>query len=247
MKVSIITVVFNNRDYIRDCIESVIHQDYKNIEHIIIDGASTDGTLEVIYEYEDKITKLVSETDNGIYHAMNKGLDLATGDIIGFLNSDDFYAGKDVVSKVVKAISDKNVDCCYSDLEYVDRSKIGKVVRRWTSRSYEDDLFLKGWHPPHPTLFIKTDIYKKYGHFNVDLKIGSDYEIMLRFFEKYKINSYYIPEVLIKMRAGGSSNRSIAQILKANYECYRAFKINGMKPTPLIIFNKLLSKIKQIV
>ena len=247
MKISVITVVYNNKAVIEDAIRSVLSQNYKDIEYIIIDGASTDGTLNIIDKYKKKISRVVSEKDNGTYDAMNKGLKLATGDIVGCLNSDDFYANNNVISTVAKVFSERKVDCCYSDLDYVSKNKTEKVVRKWKSRYYEDGLFRKGWHPPHPTLFIKKDVYRKYGYFNLDLKIGADYELMLRFLEKHRINSYYIPEVLIKMRIGGSSNRSIMQILKANYECYKAFKINGMKPTPLIIFYKLLSKIKQIV
>ncbi|MCK5706674.1 MAG: glycosyltransferase [Candidatus Aureabacteria bacterium] len=247
MKISVITVVYNNKAVIEDAIRSVLSQNYKDIEYIIIDGASTDGTLNIIDKYKKKISRVVSEKDNGTYDAMNKGLKLATGDIVGCLNSDDFYANNNVISTVAKVFSERKVDCCYSDLDYVSKNKTEKVVRKWKSRYYEDGLFRKGWHPPHPTLFIKKDVYRKYGYFNLDLKIGADYELMLRFLEKHRINSYYIPEVLIKMRIGGSSNRSIMQILKANYECYKAFKINGMKPNLLIIFYKLLSKIKQIV
>ena len=247
MKISLITVVYNNKTVIEDAIRSVLSQNYKDIEYIIIDGASTDGTLNIIDKYKKKISRVVSEKDNGTYDAMNKGLKLATGDIVGCLNSDDFYANNNVISTVAKVFSERKVDCCYSDLDYVSKNKTEKVVRKWKSRYYEDGLFRKGWHPPHPTLFIKKDVYRKYGYFNLDLKIGADYELMLRFLEKHRINSYYIPEVLIKMRIGGSSNRSIMQILKANYECYKAFKINGMKPNLLIIFYKLLSKIKQIV
>ena len=247
MKISVITVVYNNKAVIEDAIRSVLSQNYKDIEYIIIDGASTDGTLNIIDKYKKKISRVVSEKDNGTYDAMNKGLKLATGDIVGCLNSDDFYANNNVISTVAKVFSERKVDCCYSDLDYVSKNKTEKVVRKWKSRYYEDGLFRKGWHPPHPTLFIKKDVYRKYGYFNLDLKIGADYELMLRFLEKHRINSYYIPEVLIKMRIGDSSNRSIMQILKANYECYKAFKINGMKPNLLIIFYKLLSKIKQIV
>lgn len=245
MKVSIITVVYKNKDTIKDAIESVLNQTYKNIEYIIVDGASTDGTVEIIKSYGNKIDKFISEPDNGIYDAMNKGIKLATGDIIGFLNSDDFYASNNVLEKVTNEFIDKKVDSVYGDLVYVDNKDVTKVVRYWKSKPYKEGLFKKGWHPPHPTFFVKREIYEKYGKFRLEFKIAADYELMLRFLEKHKISTAYIPKVLVKMRVGGKSNQSIKNILKANLECYRAWKVNGLKINPVKLLLKPLSKILQ--
>lgn len=245
MKVSIITVVYNNKDTIKDAIESVLNQTYKNIEYIIVDGASTDGTAEIIKSYGNKIDKFISEPDNGIYDAMNKGIALATGDVVGMLNSDDFYVDEFVIEKVVKVFEEKKVDSVYGDLVYVDSNDMNKVIRFWKSRAYRKGLFNQGWHPAHPTFFVKKEIYDKYGTFDLDFKIAADYELMLRFLERYKISCSYISEVLVKMRVGGKSNQSIKNILKANLECYRAWKVNGLKINPVKLLLKPLSKILQ--
>ena len=245
MKVSIITVVYNNEDTIKDAIESVLNQTYKNIEYIIIDGVSTDGTVEVIKSYGDKIDKFISEKDNGIYDAMNKGIKLASGDIVGILNSDDFYANNNIIEKVVKEFEDKKVDSVYGDLVYVNAKDTNKIVRYWKSKPYKKGLFTKGWHPAHPTFFVKKEIYDKYGIFNLDFKIAADYELMLRFLEKYQISNSYIPEIFVKMRLGGESNQSIKNIIKANIESYNAWKINGLYINLFMILLKPLSKLFQ--
>jgi len=245
MKVSIITVVYNNEDTIKDAIESVLNQTYKNIEYIIIDGVSTDGTVEVIKSYGDKIDKFISEKDNGIYDAMNKGIKLASGDIVGILNSDDFYANNNIIEKVVKEFEDKKVDSVYGDLVYVNAKDTNKIVRYWKSKPYKKGLFTKGWHPAHPTFFVKKEIYDKYGIFNLDFKIAADYELMLRFLEKYQISNSYIPEIFVKMRLGGESNQSIKNIIKANIESYNAWKVNGLYINLFMILLKPLSKLFQ--
>ena len=247
MKVSIITVVYNNEDTIKDAIESVLNQTYKNIEYIIIDGVSTDGTVEVIKSYGDKIDKFISEKDNGIYDAMNKGIKLASGDIVGILNSDDFYASNDIIEKVVKTLKEQKVDSVYGDLVYVNAKDTNKIVRYWKSKPYKKGLFKKGWHPAHPTFFVKKEIYDKYGIFNLDFKIAADYELMLRFLEKYQISSGYIPEVFVKMRIGGESNQSIKNIIKANIESYNAWKVNNLKPPFYLPFIKPLKKLRQFI
>jgi len=245
MKISIITVVYNNKDTIKDAIESVLNQTYENIEYIIIDGASTDGTVEIIKSYGNKIDKFISEKDNGIYDAMNKGIKLATGDIVGMLNSDDFYASSDMIKKMVKEFKEKKVDSVYGDLVYVNAENTDKIVRYWKSKPFKEGLFKKGWHPAHPTFFIKKEIYDKYGVFNLDFKIAADYELMLRFLGKYKISSSYIPEIFVKMRTGGESNQSIKNIIIANIESYKAWKLNGLKINPIRMFAKPLSKVLQ--
>jgi len=199
----------------------------------------------MIKKYENYIDYWVSEPDEGIYDAMNKGIKLANGDIIGFLNSDDLYASNKVIEKVVDIFKNKKVDSVYGDLIFVDRNNILKIKRYWRSKSYEKGLFQKGWHPAHPTFFVKKKIYQEYGLFNLNLKIAADYELMLRFLERYSITTYYIPDILVKMRIGGISNKNIMRILQANMECYKAWKINNLKINPLKIFLKPLSKITQ--
>ena len=246
-KISIITVVWNNKETIKDAIDSILSQTYQDIEYIIIDGASTDGTIEIIKSYGDKITKFISEKDKGLYDAMNKGISLATGEVVGILNSDDFYNSNDIIQTVVDEFESKEIDCLYGDLEYVDGIDTSKVIRYWKSKSYVDGLFEKGWHPAHPTFFIKKEFYDKYGTFNLDFKIAADYEIMLRFLLKHKLKPSYINKTFVKMRIGGASNNSISSIIKANLESYKAWKINGLYINPLMFLLKPVSKILQFI
>ncbi|WP_219223184.1 glycosyltransferase family 2 protein [Pedobacter antarcticus] len=247
MKVTIITVVFNNINTIQHAIQSVISQTYKNIEYIIIDGGSTDGTLEKINEYKDQISQLISEPDKGIYDAMNKGVNRATGDIVAILNSDDFYTNEFVIEKVVKKFSESDCDGVYGDLDYVDNVELDRITRHWKSGHYKDGAFLYGWMPPHPSFFVKNDTYRKYGIFNLSLKSAADYELMLRFIHKNKIEICYLPEVLVKMRIGGASNSSLKNRLAANREDRRAWKLNGLTPYFFTITLKPLRKIFQFI
>lgn len=246
MKISIITVVWNNATTIKDAIDSVLSQTYENIEYIIVDGASRDGTVEIIQSYGDKISKFVSEKDNGLYDAMNKGIGLATGDVVGILNSDDFYKSDDILEVVANEFMSKDIDCLYGDLEYVDANDTDKVVRYWKSKPFQEGIFQKGWHPAHPTFFIKREYYEKYGIFNLDFRISADYEIMLRFLERYKLKSSYVNKTFVKMRIGGESNRSITNIIKANIESYKAWKVNGLYINPFMFLLKPLSKVLQL-
>ncbi len=245
MRVTIITAVINNKIYIEDCIKSLLNQTHRNIEYIIIDGGSADGTIEIIKKYENKVTKWISEPDKGIYDALNKGIRLAQGEIIGFLHADDVYASDKVIEKVADIFTKYNVDSCYGDLFYVDKNNPEKIIRYWKSNPYKEGLFRKGWMPPHPTFFVKRKIYEKYGSFNTDFKIAADYELMLRFLGKYKISTYYIPEVLIKMRIGGASNRSLRNLIIKTTEDYRAWKVNSLNKSLYTIPLKNLSKIPQ--
>lgn len=245
MKVSIITAVINSSKTIEDCILSVTNQSYKDIEHMIIDGGSTDGTIDIISRHKNIIAKVVSEQDYGIYYALNKGLKLASGDIVGFLHADDYYANDKVIETVVETFKIKNVDSCYADLQYVDKNNPDKVVRYWKSSDYNYNKFKYGWMPPHPTFFVKKTIYEKYGYFNTNFRIAADYELMLRFLAKYKISAYHIPKVLIKMRMGGVSNRSLKNLLAKNYEDYKAWKANNLKRGFFTIFLKNIVKIPQ--
>ena len=244
LKISIITAVFNNKNTIEDCMNSVLSQSHPDLEYLIVDGGSTDGTLDVIREYEERISKYVSGPDRGIYDALNKGLRLATGDVIGFLHADDLYANDMVIERVASEMVKHNVDSCYGDLLYVDKNNTGRVIRHWKSRPYESGLFKRGWMPPHPAFFVKKEIYGKYGCFDTDFKIAADYELMLRFLEKHKVSTHHIPEVLVKMRVGGASNKSIVNLMRKSSEDYRAMKMHNVGGLATL-FLKNLSKIPQ--
>jgi glycosyltransferase involved in cell wall biosynthesis len=247
MKVSIITVCFNSQDTISDAIKSVLDQDYKNIEYIIIDGKSSDNTLSEIKKFPDKISRIVSEKDKGMYFALNKGIELSTGDIIGILHSDDFFENNHVISEVVRLFQDKDCEAIYGDIQYVSKSNPGKITRSWISGKYKHGLFLKGWMPPHPAFFVKKNIYEKFGLFNTSLKFAADYELMLRFIHKHKIKLSYLPKILVKMRVGGKSNKSIINRIKANIEDRKAWKLNGLRPGLFTLINKPFSKIFQFL
>lgn len=245
MKVSLITVTYNSAETIEDCISSVLSQDYPDIEYIIVDGASKDGTIGLIEKYEDRIAHFVSEPDNGIYHAMNKGIDLCTGRVVGMLNSDDLYADSKVISDVVKAMKESDSDSCYGDLVYIDRLDIGKVVRRWKSGEFNRQKFLSGWMPPHPAFFLRRTCYEEYGKFNLSFKTSADYELMLRMLYKEGVSATYVNRVLVHMRTGGQSNISLKNRLKANREDRRAWKVNELKPGIFTTIRKPLSKLAQ--
>ena len=244
-KISIITVSYNSQSTIKHTIDSVSSQTYKNKEYILIDGASKDWTLDILDFKKDEIDNFVSEPDCGIYDAMNKGIKAATGDIIGILNSDDFYYNQDVLSKVAKVFEETNCDCLYGDLIFVNKGDISKIVRYWKSGKFEKNIMKKGWMLPHPTFFVKKKIYQKYGLYNTSLKRAADYEMILRLLHKEKINIEYIPEILIKMRVGGESNASIWNRLKGNNEDNIAWNLNGLKKPHFIRFIKPFRKISQ--
>lgn len=247
MKISIITATYNSEKTIADTINSVYNQTYKDIEHIIIDGNSKDKTLEIINKTPNRVTKIVSESDKGIYDAMNKGIEFATGDIIGILNSDDFYNSPNIIGDIIDVFKNTKCDAVYGDLEYVSVADTKKVIRFWKSKEYKKGLFRKGWHPAHPTFFVKREIYEKYGKFNLNYKIAADYEIMLRFIEKHRISVAYLPKVIVKMRVGGVSNKGIKNILQANKESYKAWKDNQMNISLIQLLRKPFSKILQYI
>jgi glycosyltransferase involved in cell wall biosynthesis len=245
MKVSIITITYNSADTIEDTIRSVLSQDYSDIEYIVVDGASKDSTLEIIERYRSSISKFVSERDKGIYDAMNKGVAMATGDVIGILNSDDFYADTHVISDIAKTLAQSNSDACYADLVYVDRTATSKVIRTWISGEYRHGDFLRGWMPPHPTFFVKRSVYEAHGNYSLQLRSAADYELMLRFIHKHGIRLSYLPRVITKMRAGGQSNVTLKNRWKANKEDRLAWKMNGLQPGFLTLIRKPLSKLLQ--
>lgn len=242
-EITIVTVVYNSYAMIEDCIRSVASQNYPNIKHIIIDGGSKDGTLEIILKYNSQTLECLSEPDNGIYDAMNKGIGLATGDIVGILNSDDLFADTHSVGRVASAIVEKNADSCFADVVYVDRSDIKKVVRSWQAGPYKKNKFRYGWMPPHPTFFVKRSVYEEFGLLDLDFPLSADYELMLRFLYKHEISTVYIPEVLVKMRTGGTSSPGVYTI-KSILENYRAWKVNGLCYPPTMLI-KPFGKISQ--
>jgi len=243
-KISVITAARNDSDTISTCIKSIQSQTI-SVEHIIIDGGSTDSTLEIIEEYKSEIALVISEPDNGIYDAMNKGLQLVSGDIVGILNADDFYVDSTVLEKVANAFADKKVDSCYGDLVYVDSKNTNKVFRYWQAGEFKPQKFYHGWMPPHPTFFVRRHVFHKHGLFNIDLGSAADYELMLRFLLKNRISTEYISDILVKMRFGGVSNASLKNRMRANKMDRRAWEINGLKPYPWTLWMKPLRKIPQ--
>ena len=244
-KISIITVCFNSQNTLRQTIESVNSQDYNNIEYIIIDGESTDNTLKIIQECDEMIDYFVSEKDNGIYDAMNKGIKAATGNIIGILNSDDFYNSTKVISDVVSAFVEHQCDSVYGDLVYVKEKNTKKIVRYWQSGEFTIKKLKQGWMLPHPTLFVRKFMYDKFGLYDEKLKNAADYEMILRLLYKHNISVSYLPKTLVRMRQGGQSNLSISNRLKANKEDSTAWTKNQLNKPILIRFKKPLLKIKQ--
>lgn len=245
MTISIITVTYNSAATLESTILSVVQQTQPNVEFIIIDGGSTDGTLEIIEKYKVSISKFISEPDNGLYDAINKGIKLAEGEVIGILHSDDIYIHHKVLENYARVFERENCDAVYADLYYVERDNIEKVTRKWKSGSYKQNSFVKGWMPPHPTFFIRKRIYEQFGTFNTTLKSAADYELMLRMIHKHKISLRYLPEFTVKMRVGGKSNASVQNRLNANMEDRKAWEINGLTPKFYTIYLKPLRKIFQ--
>lgn len=245
--VSIITVCFNSEKTIEDTIKSVISQNYDNIEYLIIDGLSTDNTLDIVRKYNEKSDikfNIISEKDDGLYDAMNKGIKLCNGEIIAIINSDDFYTDENVISDVVKQFKTDNAEIVYGNLNFVDEQDKYKIVRKWIAKSGK---FNQGWNPPHPTTFVKKSVYDKFGVFETKFKIAADYDILYRFIEKYKVKTSYINRYLVDMRMGGESTKSIKNIIKGNREIAQSLKENGAKNNNLIVFKRLIKKVNQFV
>jgi len=246
MIVSIITATFNSSTTIKDTLTCIRQQDYHAIEHIIVDGSSTDDTLKIIGQFPH-VAKIISEKDEGIYDAMNKGIAAASGEIIGILNSDDVYVHESVLSKIVSVFENDAIDVCYADLLYVQQHDLNKVVRTWKSGIYKPVSFHRGWMPPHPTVFVRRRVYDQVGHFNTSLKSAADYELMLRIFVKYNFNIHYIPEFIVKMRIGGISNASFRNRVTANKEDRKAWKINDLHPRFFTLYLKPIRKLTQFL
>ena len=245
MKISVITVCYNAAATIEDAVRSVASQDHPDVEHIVIDGGSRDGTQAILERNKARISRLVSEPDQGIYDAMNKGIALATGDVVGFLNADDWYAHPGVLSKVAAQFAQAEVDACYADLVYVDQDDPARVVRYWTSRPYRDGLCERGWMPAHPTFYVRREIYRRHGGFDTRYRLQADYEICMRLLAVKHIKAVYVPEIWVRMRMGGATNRSIRNVWRGNLEAYRAARESGLRVSPLFILQKLLSRVPQ--
>ena len=250
MKLSIITITYNSEKTLRDTINSVLKQSYQNIEYLIIDGCSSDKTIAIIKEYEPFFKgrlKWISEPDKGIYDAMNKGINMATGDVIGILNSDDLFFNNNVLQDIVNTFTTKEIDCLYGNLIFVDVLNTNKVIRTWQGSQHFQNSFLKGWHPAHPTFYVKREIYKKYGVFDTSFDVSADFELMLRFIEKYKITNLYLDRYFVKMRMGGESTGSVKKIIQGNKNVLKAFKKNGFKVSPFYPIVRIFPKVINII
>ena len=228
MKISVVTAVLNRSGTIAHTISSVQNQTHGDVEHVIQDGQSTDGTLDEIRNHMNDETLLVSEPDNGIYDGINRGIARATGDIVGLLHSDDFFGGADTLELIAAACERKGVDGVYGDLQYVSASDPDRVIRYWRSGEFDRRKLARGWMPPHPTLYLRREVFEKWGAYDTSYKIAADYDAILRWLGKGRISLAYIPEVLVNMRVGGDSNRSFSHIVRKSREDYRAIKSNRM-------------------
>jgi glycosyltransferase involved in cell wall biosynthesis len=244
LKISIITVCYNSANTIGDTINSVASQTYSNKEHIIVDGSSKDATMEMVRS-SPSVSRFLSEPDKGIYDAMNKGIKLATGEVVGILNSDDFYVDDTILTQVAEVFANPQIDACYADLIYVDEQDTNKVVRYWKSRNFAPGLFKRGWMPAHPTFFVRREIYEELGDFDLSFRFQADFELTMRFLEIYRITAMYIPKIFIKMRVGGVSNNSIINIVKGNIEAYKACNKNHLSILPIFNIMKRASRIPQ--
>ncbi|OGQ95220.1 MAG: glycosyl transferase [Deltaproteobacteria bacterium RIFOXYD12_FULL_57_12] len=247
MKISIITVVFNARDTIEDCVRSVLGQSHPDLEYIVVDGGSTDGTVEIIRRHQARLAAFVSEPDSGIYDAMNKGIKLATGYIIGLLNADDIYQNEKVISTVAEEFASRNVDAVFGDLVYVDSHDPGRIVRYYRSADFHVNKFASGWMPAHPTFFVKRVMYERYGLFKTDYKIAADYELLVRFLYKNNVSYSYIPKVLVRMRTGGISTKGVGSNWILNREIVKACNENGIKTNMLKVLAKYPRKIFELI
>lgn len=246
MKISIITVCFNASKTIEQAVKSVLDQNYPNLEYIIVDGASTDGTKEILAKYP-AINKIISEPDKGIYDAMNKGIKAATGEVVGILNADDFYIDNNVLFDIAALFRDKEVEAGYANLEYVQSENVQKVVRRWKSGEYRPGMFNWGWMPPHPTFFARRELFQKLGNYVSSFSIAADYELMLRFMHLHKLNVSYLPRTIVRMRTGGKSGSSIENRLLSSKEDVLAWKINHLKPPKFLALKKKIRKLSQFL
>lgn len=246
MKISVITAVYNNIKTVKSTIESLLSQSFDDVELIVIDGGSTDGTLQVLKDYSHRLSVLVSEPDQGIYYALNKGIEYATGDVVGFLHADDIYENINVLARISSAFQDANIDAVYGDLVYVQQDDVELLVRYWKSGHYYDGALSRGWMPPHPTFYVRRTVYERLGCFDTRYRISADYDVILRFISLGKIRMFYITEVLVRMRLGGISNRSLRTIFSKTIEDFRVIKRNQVGGIFTLI-SKNLRKLPQFL
>ncbi|MBW8829372.1 MAG: glycosyltransferase [Burkholderiales bacterium] len=244
ISISVVTAVYNGRETVVEALESVLAQDHPCVETVIVDGGSTDGTLDVLSPYRSRVSTLVSEPDNGIYDALNKGIRLSSGDVIGFLHADDLFANAHVLSKVAAVFADPTVDAVYGDLVYVRKGDIGRIVRQWHAGACSRAALRSGWMPPHPTFYVRRSIYDRLGGFDTRYRIAADYDSILRLLFVGGIKAAYVPETLVRMRVGGVSNRSLENIIrksKEDYRIVRAHRVGGV----LTVLQKNVQKMSQ--
>ncbi len=247
MKVSIITVVFNGGAYLEDCIQSVIDQKYTDIEYLVIDGGSTDGSLKIIEKYEEHIHHFISEKDKGMYDALNKGIKMATGDVVGILNADDMLASPDVIETIAHCFTTQNPDAVYGNLNYIHPQKKDKIIRKWIAKPYTKVGIILGWMPAHPTFYIKRHLFETYGNYSLNFDSAADYELMVRFLFKYNVKALFLNKLIVNMRTGGMSNSSIKNRYKALINDYNALRFNHVPFAVLTILFKKLGKLTQFI
>lgn len=243
MKISVITACYNSAATIGDTLRSIAEQTHPDIEHIVVDGGSQDMTMEIVRVKGAHVAHAISEPDQGIYDAMNKGIRLATGEIVGLLNSDDFYASPEVLTQVARVFADPRIEASWGDLCYVGQTDTSKIVRFWKSSPFTPGLFARGWCPPHPTFFVRRAVYERYGAFDLRYRIAADVELMARLLEVNKVRGAYIPQILVRMRMGGASNRSLRNTFQLNQEIWRAFRHHRLSTSIwAFVGGKLLSR-----
>ena len=242
MKISIITVTYNSEKHLERCINSVLNQRYHDIEYIIVDGNSTDATKEIINKYSYRISKFVSESDEGIYDAINKGIRLATGDVIGLLNSDDFFVDDNTLQSVVSALNESKTDIIFADIDFVSSSNLNKVIRHYSSKFFRPWMFKFGYQPAHPTFYTYRSNFTKYGLYRTDFKIAGDFELMLRFLLINNLSYKYYELTWVKMLTGGASTSGVKSVLRVNKEIISSFELNGLYTNYLFVFSKYLFK-----
>ena len=247
MKISVVTASYNSAATIADTLRSIASQTYRNIEHLVIDGGSKDTTVQIVHALGAPDLKVVSEPDRGIYDAMNKGLAMATGDVVGFLNSDDVYADERVLERVAQAFDDPQVDAVYGDIVFVAEQDTSRVVRLWTSRPYTPGLCSSGWMPPHPSLYVRRAVYEKHGGYDLDFPAAADFEMALRLLDIEHLTSAYVPAVQVRMRMGGQSTRSIRNIISGSREVSRACRKHGLPGGVRFAVKRLLAKVPQFL
>jgi len=247
MKVSLITVVYNGEKYLNECFESVKAQDYADLEYIVIDGGSTDSTLSIVEQHKKAIGQFVSEKDKGMYDALNKGITIANGEVVGILNADDMLAGTDVISNIVKQFKEEKSDGVYGNLNYINPDQANSIVRKWVSKPFTLKDIKLGWMPAHPTLYLKKDLFEKYGNYSLDYGTAADYELMIRFLYQHQVKAVFLNQLIVNMRIGGMSNASFKQRYHAMLNDFKAMRSNAI-PYPIItLLLKKISKIGQFL